>query len=208
MIKTGTDITGILLAGGMSSRMGREKGLVRLGDRYLYQYPLQVLQSLCDEILISTCVDLPIPETHSRVCDEIPGLGPMGGIYTCLKRSSNETSIVISYDLPMVSEGLFRYLLAGSSGHDAVFPALRPDRPEPLCAVFKKSMIPVLEKLIVKGEFAVHKVIPLARSRIMPVGAHLTFYHPDIFININREEDMDRLPPGFGRRKPGVHDQA
>jgi len=68
-------ITGILLAGGMSSRMGREKGRIKLGNRYLYEYPLQILETCCDEILISTC----------------------------LKHSSNELNVVLSYDMPAVS---------------------------------------------------------------------------------------------------------
>ena len=201
MNSSGSNITGILLAGGMSSRMGGEKGLVRIGDRYLYQYPLHVLQSLCGEILVSTCNDLPVPENYSRVCDEVPGLGPVGGIHTCLKRSSNDTNIVIPYDLPLVTEELFRYLLAGSGGYDAVFPALRPDRPEPLCAVFRKSTIPALGTLIGQGQYAVHKVIQLTNSRIAIISEQLSFYHPGIFLNINREEDLKQLPPWFDRQK-------
>jgi molybdenum cofactor guanylyltransferase len=197
MITTGSHITGILLAGGLSSRMGREKGLVRIGERYLYQYPLAVLTSLCKEILISTCGNLPVKESYPLVCDDIPGLGPLGGILTCLRRSSNETCIVLSYDLPAVSEELMRYLLNESIGYDAVFPAIRPGRPEPLCAVLRKSLIPELERMVMKGEYAVRNMIPLTNSRVLPIRDDLPFYHPGLFLNINREEDLERLPPGF-----------
>ena len=94
-------ITGILLAGGMSHRMGKEKGFIRIGPKYLYQYALQVLDNLCDEVLISTCKEGLFLEKYPLVCDEIPGIGPMGGINTCLKQSSNEINVVLSYDMPL-----------------------------------------------------------------------------------------------------------
>jgi CTP:molybdopterin cytidylyltransferase MocA len=57
-------MTGILLAGGMNRRMGKEKGNIRIGDAYLYQYPLSVLEKLCDEVLISTCKKAVFQEQH------------------------------------------------------------------------------------------------------------------------------------------------
>ena len=55
MLSPKNKITGILLAGGMSQRMGKEKGIIRIGPKYLYQYGLEILENLCDEVLISTC---------------------------------------------------------------------------------------------------------------------------------------------------------
>ena len=94
----GEKTTGILLAGGLSKRMGLEKGLIRVGDSLLYQYPLRVLQSLSQKILISTCKKLDITESHEQVCDTIPGIGPMGGLYTCLKYSDTDPNLVVPYD--------------------------------------------------------------------------------------------------------------
>ena len=105
------NITGILLAGGQSRRMGRDKGMIRIGKFLMYQYPLKVLESLCDEILISTCNPMEIEEDYEQVCDNIPGIGPIGGVATCLEKSSNDLNIILSYDLPLVNRGLFIELL-------------------------------------------------------------------------------------------------
>ena len=104
-------ITGILLAGGQSSRIGQEKGMIRLGKFLMYQYPLKVLELLCDEILISTCKPMKIEEDYEQVCDKIPGIGPIGGTVACLERSSNDLNIILSYDLPLVNRELFTELL-------------------------------------------------------------------------------------------------
>lgn len=132
-------ITGILLAGGQSSRMfggkgmGLDKGMIRLRRWLMYQYPLKVLESLCDEILISTCKPMDIEEDHEQVCDKIPGTGPIGGVVTCLEKSSNDLNIILSYDLPLVNRELFIALLkySGEPGwsatdstpnNDAIYP--------------------------------------------------------------------------------------
>lgn len=192
------NITGILLAGGMSKRMGEDKGLVKVGHRYLYQYPLKVLEALCDEILISTCKDFTIPEAYPTVCDEVDGVGPIGGIYTCLKRSSNDLAMVISYDLPLVNTGLMTYLIRESEAYDIVLPALQANRPEPLCGIYRKNVISFLGDMIVKKSYAVHGALPLVRNRIILMEETMPFFRPDIFLNINEESDLDRLPPGFG----------
>jgi molybdopterin-guanine dinucleotide biosynthesis protein A len=121
-------ITGILLAGGQSSRMGHDKGMIRLGKFLMYQYPLKVLESLCDEILISTCKPLEIEEDYEQVCDKITGIGPIGGVVTCLEKSANELNIILSYDLPLVNRGLFTELLkySGETG-SATRTATGPD---------------------------------------------------------------------------------
>jgi molybdopterin-guanine dinucleotide biosynthesis protein A len=102
-------ITGILLAGGMSRRFGQDKGKIKIGDRYLYRYALDTLEQVCDEILISTCNELYDWGNYTSVCDEIPGIGPMGGIFTCLKQSGSEINIVLSCDLPLVHKELLSY---------------------------------------------------------------------------------------------------
>jgi molybdenum cofactor guanylyltransferase len=228
-----------LLAGGQSSRMGRDKGMIRIGKFLMYQYPLKVLESLCDEILISTCNPMEIKEDYEQVCDEIPGIGPIGGVVTCLKKSSNDLNIILSYDLPLVNRELFAELLKYSGEpawsaadsapnnngisrnsdmnitgeslqerngdfpesspgnpvpYDLILPAASPNRPEPLCGIYRKSTIPVLHQMIDQGIFAMHKLIPQVRAKILTVGAEDPFYHDRLFKNINTESDLSGLP--------------
>jgi molybdopterin-guanine dinucleotide biosynthesis protein A len=187
-------LTGILLAGGLSRRMGREKGLLKLGNRLLYTYPLRVLESCCEEILISTCHDSVLPEAYPSVCDQVPGIGPMGGIYTCLNRSSNDVNVVLSYDMPLITADLVHYLVTRLEDFEVVVPTLKDRRPEPLCAIYRKSSSHYFKELIDRKEYAVHQVFAMARTSFVPVGPALPFYRPALFANINQEKDLEKLP--------------
>lgn len=195
-----TKLTGILLAGGMSRRMGSEKGILRIGDALLYEYPLRVLEMLCDEILISTCKKSMFPVPYPKVCDEIQGIGPLGGIYSCLKRSSNDLNLVLSYDMPLVNDSLFRLLMGKKEQYDVVLPAMQESLPEPLCGLYSKNVIGLMEQMIKEQDFAVHHLLTRCRSGIIQISEEMECWQAELFMNINRKEDLHRLPPGFGTR--------
>lgn len=201
MLTSNTKITGILLAGGMSRRMGTEKGHLRIGSRLLYEYPLRVLESICDEVLISTCNDSAFPLKHQMVCDEVKGIGPMGGIYSCLKQSSNELNLVVSYDMPLVNESLFKLLVREIGTYDIVLPAMHEGRPEPLCGLYNKRVTEVLTKMIARNDFAVNHLLTQCTSKIVPVTKEMECWLPDLFLNINSQEDLHNIPSGFGVEK-------
>ncbi len=194
----GTKITGILLAGGMSRRMGSEKGNIQIGNALLYQYPLDLLEGLCDEVLISTCNGSSIQVKHRMVCDKVKGIGPLGGIYSCLKQSSSEMNLVLSYDMPLVNEALFRLLISEGEAYDIVLPAMQEKRPEPLCGLYRKGITNVMEEMIAQNDFAVNHLLTRCNSRIVPISKEMECWLPDLFLNINSKEDLHRLPPGFG----------
>ena len=192
-------ITGILLAGGMSRRMGSEKGTLRIGSSLLFQYPLGVLEGLCDEILISTCEGSVLRVDHEKVCDEVKGIGPLGGIYSCLKRSPNELNLVLSYDMPLVNESLFRVLISEIGDYDIVLPGMQEGRPEPLCGIYRKNTTVAMEKMISNKDFAVNHLLTRCDSKIVPISEEMDCWIPGLFLNINSKEDLKRIPPGFGR---------
>jgi molybdopterin-guanine dinucleotide biosynthesis protein A len=185
-------ITGILLAGGKSSRMGREKGEIGIRGRSLLRTTLEILERSCDMVLISTCSDVPGLKGYRQVCDEIPGIGPMGGVYTCLRQSETELNLVFSYDMPMVIPALFEAMLAMGEDADLVVPALGEGLPEPLCAVYRKNVADSLQQLISQGNYAMYELFALVRTRILRVGPERLFYHPDLFLNVNRPTDLQR----------------
>ena len=191
-------ITGILLAGGRSNRMGMEKGKIQIGNQFLYQYPLKVLERICDEIFISTSKGFKPTEKYALISDEVPGIGPMGGIYTCLQKSSNDLNIVLSYDMPLINEGLFRKLIIEGTDADITLPVLQKKLPEPLCGIYRKCVAEKFQELIEEDKFAVHQVFPLVRTKLVFIDDSMPFYRPDIFLNINQESDLSKLPPGFG----------
>jgi molybdopterin-guanine dinucleotide biosynthesis protein A len=178
--------------------MGHDKGSLLIGGRMMYEYPLKALESVCDEILISSSRPLPGNLHYPVVSDEFSRIGPMGGIHACLERSSNDLNLVISYDLPLVNEGLLKYLVGLSEGWEMVVPAIQAGQPEPLCALYRKSMRPLFGALIEEGKYAVHRVIPMVRSLVADILPGMQFYRRDLFLNINQIEDLESLPENFG----------
>ena len=178
--------------------MGSEKGKIRIGNSQLYQFPLAILEGLCDEILISTCKESLFREKHMKVCDEVKGIGPLGGIYSCLKKSSNEMNLVLSYDMPLVNESLFKLLLSEREEYEIVLPAMQGKRPEPLCGLYNKSITEVMGQMIKQQDFAVKHLLTRCNNKIVSISKKLECWLPDLFLNINSKEDLHRLPPGFG----------
>jgi len=191
-------ITGILLAGGLSKRMGREKGILRIGNALLYQYPLGVLESVCDEVLVSTCNDSVLKVKHRIVCDEVKGMGPMGGIYSCLKASASDLNLVLSYDMPLVNDALFRLLLSESATYDIVLPGVNQKRPEPLCGLYRKSIASIMKEMMDENDLTVHHLLKRCNSNIITISSEMECWRPDLFMNINSKEDLNNIPTGFG----------
>ncbi|PKP35407.1 MAG: molybdenum cofactor guanylyltransferase, partial [Bacteroidetes bacterium HGW-Bacteroidetes-17] len=131
-------ITGIILAGGKSRRMGKEKGLIELNGKQLIQYAIEVLKPICETILISTNSNFYDFLSYQKIADEFPDSGPMGGIYSCLKASKTNQNLVLSCDMPFINSQLLKELIENSHEYDIVVPWNGEQRFEPMCAFYHK----------------------------------------------------------------------
>ena len=142
-------ISGIILSGGQSSRMGKEKGLCLLNGKPLIEYSFDLLKKFCSSIIISSNSNDYEYLGCQIVKDEIQGIGPAGGICSCLRASVNDENFIMSCDMPMLTDDLIRFLLSQKKDFDALIPLFN-GFPEPLCAFYHKSCIPVFKKSIEK----------------------------------------------------------
>ena len=150
--------TGILLCGGKSSRMGRDKYALPYNNQPMYMPALNILNSCCSETLISSNVFYPEFENYKIITDEIPNIGPMGGIYTCIKVSKNPYNLVLACDMPLVTGRLMSKLLEIENDFDAYIPVLN-EQIEPLYAIYNKSILPILENKIKSNEYSLFKML-------------------------------------------------
>ena len=103
-------ISGILLTGGKSTRMGTDKASLPFGNGTLLTVQLEKFRALgITDVLISGYGDGQIP-------DDVPGCGPLGGLAACLPRVQNPCALVISVDVPLVSESTLRRLIGAHTG--------------------------------------------------------------------------------------------
>ncbi len=101
--RTEQKYTGIILAGGQSSRMGKEKGLMRWKGKTLIEHAIAILSPLCENIIISANNDHFDSFGYPVVGDLFPGCGPMGGIFSVLTKSETLNNLVIPSDTPFVT---------------------------------------------------------------------------------------------------------
>lgn len=185
------DITGIILAGGMNSRMGRNKALVVWNGKSLLQWVYEAVKPLCNNMIISSNEDIPMPEGSLRVPDIHPGTGPIAGIESGLFHSTTEMNIIVSCDTPALSEGFFSYMIQMHKDFDISIP-IHNGINEPLIGVYNRSVMPAFQKAIESGLFKPPAVIRSCRFQEVPVKAGMSFYKPEMFLNLNSPQDLKR----------------
>jgi molybdopterin-guanine dinucleotide biosynthesis protein A len=184
------NVTGIILAGGKSRRMGADKGLVLLGGKPMVQYAIESLGLFCDRILISSnnpeynCFDLEV------IADSVADAGPMAGIASCLKQSTTERNLVLSCDMPLLDPVVLKTLLDNVYENTFVVPVDAEGRSEPLCAFYRLSSLSILEDLIRAGSFRMTDLFLRAPVKYLSPGDYPVKYNSRWFANINSSEDL------------------
>ena len=185
--------TGFAVAGGRSSRMGRDKALLPWGASTLLDHALARLSAVCAEVWIlsgpeSRYVDRGIPVEADSVRDA----GALGGVLTGLARLQVRPGLFLAVDLPFVPEPLLRELLRLSDGFDAVVPISEAGS-EPLCAVYGPRCLGPVRRCIERGALKMTSFWPEVRVREMGVRELAAFGDPArLFHNVNTPEDYGR----------------
>jgi len=190
------DISCIVLAGGKGLRLGRDKVQETIGDRNLLQWVLSQLSSFNNDIIVVTAggkfLSQLIGYPRFRiVTDTYPGKGALGGIYTGLAASNSLYNLVVACDMPFLNQALLRYMIQLLAGFDLVVPRVG-ELTEPLHAVYSKSCLAPIERLLNQGELRVSTLFGLVKVRYVEADEidrfdprHLSFF------NINTEADLE-----------------
>ena len=190
-------VTGIILAGGKSSRLGRDKAWEDVGGQRIIDRVIGALQSSCDEVLIigdrpERQNELSLPKCIQYRSDELKGRGSIGGLYTGLKASDTLWSLVVACDMPFISRELIRFMLSMISKNrcDAIVPIIN-GRYQPTHALYNSTCIPFIEKNISSGNFRMDSYFDeiyleeISEDVINSIkGAELSFF------NVNTEDDL------------------
>lgn len=147
-------VTGIILAGGSSRRMGKDKGLCTFNGKELVSYSIEVLAPICDHILISSNN----PDGYQKfgyqvIEDEIKNIGPIGGIYSCLKQSQTIDNLIVSCDTPFLNRESLNHIFEESENYEIVIPQHNNSYYEPLAGYYSTHIISKLEKAIANKDY-------------------------------------------------------
>ena len=181
-------ITSIILAGGKSRRMGTDKALLELEGKPLLEKAIGICKAFSSKILISSnnlehgIFGLPV------VRDEIENCGPMGGVYSCLKKSESNWNFIISVDSPFVEPEFLEFLISNIKEYDAIVPVSSKGE-EPLIALYNISSLVELKKMMETGNFKMQNFIHSVSTNWIDAQSWEKRY-PKLFYNLNRPEDL------------------
>lgn len=192
-------VTGVILAGGQSRRMGQNKALMRLGDEPLIAHVVRQIELVVDELLLITnepdlYTDLKIPV----YTDILPDMGALGGLHTGLTHAVNSTVICVGCDMPLLQPNLLSHLSTLLGNYDAVVPCVEAaDRSavvfQTLSAVYSKRCLPVIDGMLAAGELRVHALYDRIDTRIVQPHEWQAFDPQGLsFFNINTPEDFEK----------------
>lgn len=185
-------ISVVIQAGGESSRMGRDKGLVPLAGRPMIEHILTRVDGLGGELLITTND----PDDYEYLgiplaSDEVPGAGALPGLYTALSASKGNTVLLIACDMPFVNRLLLEYLLSLAHEGDVIVPRWNGMYQTMHAVYARKRTLQAVEAALESGERRMISFYPQVKVR--PVTPEeIAEYDPRgrSFFNVNTPEDL------------------
>lgn len=187
-------MTGIILSGGKSSRMGTNKAFITVDGERLIDRTVRIFSELFSEVMIVTNTPLEYIDLNVQmVTDIIRGKGSLGGIYTGLFFSSFEHSFAAPCDMPFLNKEFIEYMISRRDNYDIVVPETA-DGLQPLHAIYAKRCVPVIRKLLevdklkITGFYKGFRLLNIGEKDIRP-------FDPEsrIFLNVNTQEDLQRI---------------
>lgn len=185
------DTTGVILAGGASSRFGSNKALVSLqGEPLINHVAAPLVDLFADNLLVTND-----PDSYSflgwpMVADFFGGCGPLAGIHAALKTITTSRAFVVGCDMPFISRKLVDSLCQQPGEWDVALPWL-DDRPEPLFAVYQRHLLPLVEKALVRGDYKIDLFLrglqlrKISRQQVLALCGGMKVFH-----NINFQQDL------------------
>ena len=187
-------MTCVVLAGGKSKRLGRDKMREIVGKEAVIQRVVRQVSPLSSEVLLVTAPGQSFPPglPGKVVYDIYPGAGSLGGLYTGLVYAASFHSLVVASDMPFLNKALLQRLLELAPGYDVVIPRWNGYL-EALHAVYSKDCLGPIERLIARGELKILEFFPLVKVRYLEED-EINRLDPKrlSFFNINTQEDLER----------------
>lgn len=188
------EATGIILAGGKSSRMGTNKALLEIGGKTVIERIVEEIQPVVNNIIIvnnsfESYEFLKLP----MVKDMYQDVGPLAGIHAGLTASTTDRNLIVACDMPFVSAEIGAYLLEQLADYDGAVPVIF-DRMHPLFSTYRRNVREVVERLIEEQKYRIAQILPNIHGKIVTEqelekhGLRIEEYQ---FFNMNRPEEYE-----------------
>jgi molybdopterin-guanine dinucleotide biosynthesis protein A len=199
------EVTGVLLAGGKSRRMGEDKRYLVVGEETLIERGLSVLRSTFQEVLVVIAQDSPPLGLDAKVVrDLVPECGSLGGLYTGLMQAATPWIFVVACDMPFLDQAVIAQFTSRRATADIVIAKLAA-RLHPMHALYGKQCLPVLEQMIQARQLKIQELVSYSSLRVQYVtDVDLLTIDPSgrSFQNVNTPKDLEAARSLLARDPP------
>lgn len=183
------NITGIILAGGKSSRMKTDKGFIPLNNLLFIEHIINAVRPLVNNIIIVSNNSNYDEFGYKRINDLIKNAGPLAGIYTGLQYSKTDYNLVLSCDIPLINSSALELLLHSEYSDFDVIQLKSQNKTMPLIALYKKENASAFKALLNKGEKRLQFAVNQLKTKTIQVKPELE----TCLQNINTMEQLNEL---------------
>lgn len=184
-----SNITGIILAGGKSTRMGNDKGLLNLNGSAFMSHIIETIKPFVNNIIIvSNNIDHDVFKLK-RVEDVIKDAGPLAGLYSGLYHSNTANNLVLSCDVPLINSAVLNKLINGFDEKMDVIQLQSQNKTMPLIALYKKKCMHQCLDLLQKNERRLRFAVSQFKTKTINLDSHLDEY----IKNINTTQQLETL---------------
>lgn len=185
------EICGVILAGGKSLRMGRDKALLEVHGQSLIARTASLLSSMSDEIVISANDPTPYASLSLPVIRDVyPGQGPLAGLHAAMAWTRRPLVLLLACDLPRVHSQMLARLIELSDGFDAVIPRTTDGGFHPLCAVYRRTCLSAIEASLIQQMNKMTAFLENSPLRVQWPTSTEGFYVDEDLINLNSPGDL------------------
>jgi molybdopterin-guanine dinucleotide biosynthesis protein A len=199
-------LTGVILAGGKSTRIGINKAFLKINGQRIIDRTIDIFRDVFDDIILVTFDDIilvtnnPIEYLHldlKIVTDLIPNKGALGGIYTGLFYASSQHIFVTACDMPFINKGFIEYAISKIDNFDVVVPR-SDDGLQPLHAIYSKRCRNHIEASMQSNRLKIKSFFPKVRVKEIS-SEEIHYFDPQqsLFFNINHLDDLEKAKKDF-----------
>lgn len=185
----GAALYGLVLAGGRSSRMGQDKGLIQYFNKPQREYLFDLLSKFCDKVFTSSRKEQEIPPSLHPIPDAFDFESPLNGILSAFKEHQGNAWLTVAIDMPFVNQDVLQFLILNRDQTKLAtcFYDSEGKLPEPLLTIWEPSAFPLLMKFSQSGGVS-------PREFLMENDCEkLVYPDSEIHINVNTPEEFKRL---------------
>ena len=181
-------LNGLVLAGGKSQRMGKDKGAIEYHGKPQREYMADLLAKICDHTYLSVRPNQAIESEYSQMEDKMIGLGPFGAILSAFQKDPNAAWLVVACDLPFLDEKALAHLKENRAISKIATAFYNPETnfPDPLVTIWEPKSYPILLSFLAQGYSCPRKVLINSDIEILN-------YDSSILTNVNDPVAFEKI---------------